>query len=318
MGKKHWNSVFFWFEYSFRCYRDTKTTKKPVSRIDTLSKTLMYDQFHYNYIRQKYTNCQLLFTDTDSLFYRIKTEGHVHEDFFKDRSLFDNSDYPKSSKFFSGENKKVISKFKDEAAGKPSLEFFGPKSKMYSYTKGEYETVKLEIYFKDGKLTYEIVKAGEDEKFIKKYLESIDRKAKGVKKNVIKREISQSVIFDNKMMHHQMKSIRSEKHQISSYHLNKVSLSPFDDNRCILKASLVMLTDIKKKLINYDNYMTPEEVARGIIGVGDSITDNSIIDDCIKVIKRSSNNFSAVKRREVERIGKRVRNINYQKKLQKQ
>ena len=72
-----------------------------------LSKTLMYD-FHYNYIRKKYTDCQLLFTDTDSLFYHIKTEGDVYEDFWEDRSLFDNSDYPKSSKFFYGENKKVI------------------------------------------------------------------------------------------------------------------------------------------------------------------------------------------------------------------
>ena len=83
-----------------------------------LSKTLMYD-FNYNYIRKKHTDCQLLFTDTDSLFYHIKTEGDVYEDFFKDRSLFDNSDYPESSKFFSKENKKVIGKFKDEAAGKP-------------------------------------------------------------------------------------------------------------------------------------------------------------------------------------------------------
>jgi len=32
-----------------------------------LSKTLMYD-FHNNYIRKKYTDCQLLFTDNDSLF----------------------------------------------------------------------------------------------------------------------------------------------------------------------------------------------------------------------------------------------------------
>ena len=86
-----------------------------------LSKTLMYD-FHYNYIRKKYTDCQLLFTDTDSLFYQIKTEGDVYEEFFVDRSLFDNSDYPESSKFFSGENKKVIGKFKDEAAGKPTVD----------------------------------------------------------------------------------------------------------------------------------------------------------------------------------------------------
>jgi len=109
-----------------------------------LSKTLMND-FHYNYIRKKYTDCQLLFTDTDSLFYHIKTEGDIYEDFWKDKSLFDNSDYPKSSKYFFKENKKVIGKFKDEAAGEPILEFVGLKSKMYSYIKEEYEKVQLQI-----------------------------------------------------------------------------------------------------------------------------------------------------------------------------
>jgi len=168
-----------------------------------LSKTLMYD-FHYNYIRKKYPDCQLLFTDTDSLFYHIKTERDVYEDFFVDRSLFDNSDYPKSSKFFYGENKKVIGKFKDEAAGKPILEFIRLKSKMYSYTT-------------------------EDKN---------NKTAKGVKKNIIKREISHSdyrdFLLNKEKMHHQMKSIRSELHQISSYRLNKLSLSPFDDKRYIL------------------------------------------------------------------------------------
>ena len=56
-------------------------------------------------------------------------------------------------------------------------------------------------------------------------------------KNVIKRDIQHSdhkdVLFNNKRMHHQMKTIRSESHQISSYQINKVSLSPFDDKRYI-------------------------------------------------------------------------------------
>ena len=241
-----------------------------------MSKTLMYD-FRYNYIRKKYTDCQLLFINTDSLFYRIKTEGDVYEDFFKDKELFDNSEYPKSSKFFFGENKKVIGKFKDEAAGKPILEFFGSNGKMYSYTKEEYKRVKFEINFKDGKPKYEMMKAGEDEKFVKKYEESGDKKAKGVKKNVIRREISHSdyrdVILNNKMMHHQMRSIRSGKHQISGYHLMIKDIY-------LMMVSVVMLTVIRKfpqKLMDYCNYMTPEKVARKIMELGDSITDNSVV-----------------------------------------
>ena len=47
-------------------------------------------------------DCQLLFTDTDSLFYHIETERDVYENFWEDRQLIDNSDYPKSCKFFFG------------------------------------------------------------------------------------------------------------------------------------------------------------------------------------------------------------------------
>ena len=57
----------------------------------------MYE-FHYKYIKGKF-DAKLLFTDTDSLLYEIKTED-VYEDFSKEKSLFDFSDYPQDSIFF--------------------------------------------------------------------------------------------------------------------------------------------------------------------------------------------------------------------------
>ena len=95
-----------------------------------LSKLLMYD-FHYNYMLKKY-NIKLMITDTDSLFYEIKTDN-VYKDLLKDKEQFDNSDYPTNSAFFFYENKKVIGKMKDEAEGMPKKEFIGLRSKMYSY-----------------------------------------------------------------------------------------------------------------------------------------------------------------------------------------
>ena len=168
-----------------------------------LSKTLMYD-FHYNYIKQKYGDkAKLLFTDTDSLTYEIQTED-IYQDFWNDKDRFDNSDYPESSQYFSKANKKVIGKFKDEAAGIPITEFVGLRSKMYSYIKDN---------------------------------QKVGKTAKGIKKNIIKNNIKhedyKNVLINNKQIHHTMKTIRSSKHQLGSYEINKVSLSCFDDKRYI-------------------------------------------------------------------------------------
>ena len=97
-----------------------------------LSKTLMYN-FHYNYIKKKYGNrAKLLFTDINSLTYEIVAED-VYQDFWNDKDKFDNSDYPKNSPYYDKTNKKVIGKFKDEAASTPIVDFVGLKSKLYSY-----------------------------------------------------------------------------------------------------------------------------------------------------------------------------------------
>ena len=69
-------------------------------------------EFNYKCIKRKY-HAKLLFRDTDSLVYEIQT-NEVYEDFYKDKNLFDFSDYPKDSKFFDPDNKKVIAKIKYE------------------------------------------------------------------------------------------------------------------------------------------------------------------------------------------------------------
>ena len=91
-----------------------------------LSKWKMYD-FHYNFIKKNF-DAELLFTDTDSLTYEIKSKD-VYEEFFKHKHLFDFSNYPKYLKLFDQANKKVIGKMKDESEGKIIGEFVGLKSK---------------------------------------------------------------------------------------------------------------------------------------------------------------------------------------------
>ena len=76
-----------------------------------LSKLLMYE-FRYKYIKSKF-DTKLLFTDTYSLVYEIKSE-YVYEDFYQEKNLFEFSDYPLDSKFFDPLNKKVFDKMKDE------------------------------------------------------------------------------------------------------------------------------------------------------------------------------------------------------------
>ena len=100
-----------------------------------LSKSLMY-AFHYNYIKTKYgDNAKLLFIDTDSLSYEIKTK-----DFYKDFNLdiekrFDTSNYPTNhpSGIKTGVNSKALGMLKDEAGGKQIVEFVGLRAKLYSY-----------------------------------------------------------------------------------------------------------------------------------------------------------------------------------------
>ena len=75
-----------------------------------LSKLLMY-KFHYDCIENKYdNNPKLLFTDTDSLMYKIKTED-FYEDFNIDKEMLRTK-----AKYYHNWNKFVGGKMKDETA----------------------------------------------------------------------------------------------------------------------------------------------------------------------------------------------------------
>ena len=95
-----------------------------------LSKVLMYE-FHYDYIKNRYDNkSKLLFTDTDSLMYEIKTED-VYDDFSSNKEIFDFSNCLTKSKYDDYSNKLVIGKMKDETGRVAIEEFVGLKPKMY-------------------------------------------------------------------------------------------------------------------------------------------------------------------------------------------
>ena len=153
-----------------------------------LSKWITYD-FHYNFIKKNF-DAELLFTDTDSLTYEIKSKN-IYEKFYKWKDLFDFSNYSKDSKFFNETNKKVIGKMKDRFGGVIIIEFVGLKSKMHSIKK-------------------------------------IDGKENNTEKGVkIATEFDncKDVLFNKKIISHKMKRIQSTKHKLGTYEIDKISLS---------------------------------------------------------------------------------------------
>ena len=76
-------------------------------------------------------NFELLYSDTDSFIYAIKTDD-VYLDLKKIKADFDFSNYDEDHFLFEDTNKKVVLKFKDETDGKPIREFIALKPKLYS------------------------------------------------------------------------------------------------------------------------------------------------------------------------------------------
>ena len=150
-------------------------------------------------MKKKYgENCTLLYTDTDSLLVDIKTKD-AYKDMSEMKDEYDFSDYPKEHPLHDETNKKVIGKFKEECSGVAIAEYIGLRPKLYS-----------------------IIRA--DEKVIKK--------AKGVKKYVIKKQINfdnyKNALFNKQKYTHSMNMLRSMQHNIYGLKVNKTTISPLD------------------------------------------------------------------------------------------
>ena len=178
-----------------------------------LSKIIMYE-FQYDYMKKKSeeNNLKLLYMDTDSLVYKIKTR-----DFYKDiaddvESRFDTRGYEPDKPLPIGKNKKVIGLMKDELGGKVMKEFISLRPKMYSY------------------------RVGEDE----------PKKCKGIKKCVVKETISfedyKRCLLEGRNINRSQMMFRSKKHKIKTLEVNKLALSSEDDKRISIDgiASLAM------------------------------------------------------------------------------
>ena len=180
-----------------------------------LSREDMYN-FHYNYMIDKYGNdCKMLYTDTDSFIYLIKTD-----DFYADieddiEYYFDTSEICSDMINIKKCNKKVPGMMKDECGGRIMKSFIGLRPKLYSYKMDDYD------------------ENDEDNK------DNLKKKCKGIKSCALKRityNDFEDVLFGRvEGKYKNMNILKSDGHNIYSVCVNKLALSGNDDKRVMME-----------------------------------------------------------------------------------
>ena len=185
-----------------------------VSILD-LAKYFMYD-YWYEHLKKIYgERVKLLYTDTDSLIIEVETDD-VYQDMVDHKELYDFSNYPKEHRLrkavgedFIEKNKAVIGLFKDESGGRYGEEYAGVRSKAYSFY------TLPEIYgSKKGEIT-EV------------------RKAKGLKKSIVKKDLHHrlyvSCVLEGKEdISRTGYFLRSDRHRMYQVRQTKRSINPLD------------------------------------------------------------------------------------------
>ena len=171
-----------------------------------LSKTVIYN-FYYDYIKAKYgAKAILCYMDTDGLVILVETPD-FYSDIQENLDYFDTSNYPENNKFNITKNKSILGRMKDEFAGDPPVNFYGTGAKAYC--------VNLE--------------------------HKCEKKAKGIKKNVINASISaqdyRDVVENSETKFRKMNIFKSILHEMYTQLKNKVALCPKDDKRYVIPGS---------------------------------------------------------------------------------
>ena len=173
-----------------------------------ISKVLMYN-FHYEKWLPRVPEAKLLFTDTDSLCYKLHQNPYNIMSTFSGE--FDFSEYPKNHFLYSTSNMKVLGKMKDECHGLPLLSFRGLRPKLYCIEKTTLKNDHLKT--------------------------EVDIKGKGLTDTVRKQQLTIES-FEKCLTQHVSHSvtqhtIRSDHHNLFSYKMEKIGLSASDDKRWI-------------------------------------------------------------------------------------
>lgn len=163
-------------------------------------------KFFYEVLKPAFgDDITLCMTDTDSFLFELRKHD-FYEYMAAHKEYFDTSGYPKDNPAYSGANKKVSGKMKEEYNFTPILKYTGLRAKMYV------------VVTKDN---------------------SEKKKAKGIKKCVVQNEITandyEDCLFTNKEYSHCQHTITSKKHVLYTVKTKKKSLSTFDNKRVVLR-----------------------------------------------------------------------------------
>ena len=194
-----------------------------------LSKTVMYE-FWYDYVKPKYgEKAKLFYMDKDSFIFHVKTDD-IYKDIADDvETRFGTSNFEIDRPLPKEKNKKVIRLMKDDLGGNIMNEFVGLRVKSYlKENNGEYKkekgtkkrVIKRKLKFQDYKNCLRAAKIENKINYLEKEKFDLDNHKEG-----------QREFVKNKLRLKTQQGFKSERHNVFTEEINKISLSSNDDKR---------------------------------------------------------------------------------------